>query len=89
MPASHALKHEVLKKYQRHPGDTASAEVQVALITYRLNYLQEHFSVHSKDHHSKSGLLKLVGRRRKLLDYLKKRNHTGYRELIAQLGIRK
>ena len=89
MPQSKALKQETLKKFQRHPGDTASPEVQVALLTYRLQYLQGHFSEHKKDHHSKTGLLKMVGRRRKLLDYLKRRDFSGYKNLIEALGIRK
>lgn len=89
MPASAVLKQETLKKFQRHPKDTASPEVQVALLTYRLEYLKDHFAQHGSDHHSKTGLLKMVGRRRKLLDYLKKRNYSGYRTLITELGIRK
>lgn len=82
-------KTEVKSKYGHHDKDSGSAEVQVALITSRLNYLQDHFKTHSKDHHSRRGLLKLVGRRRRLLDYIKKNDVQKYRELIGELGIRK
>ena len=84
-----AIKEKTVKEYQRHGQDTASPEVQVALITHRLKYLNDHFSKHPKDHHSKTGLLKLVGKRRRLLNYFKKRDYDGYRQLISQLGIRK
>ena len=89
MQQSKALKQTALKSHQRHPNDTASPEVQVALITYRLKYLNDHFSQNPKDHHSKTGLLKLVGKRRRLLDYLKKRNFENYKKLITSLQIRK
>ena len=82
-------KAEVIKKYARHEGDSGSTEVQIALITSRLNYLLDHFNGHKKDHHSRRGLMKLVGQRRSLLDYLKKRDVKKYRELIQDLGIRK
>lgn len=89
MSYSSAKIQETLLKFQRHPKDTASSEAQVALITYRLQYLHEHFSKNPKDHHSKMGLLKLVGKRKKLLSYLKKKNFDAYKELISKLGIRK
>jgi small subunit ribosomal protein S15 len=82
-------KQGIIDSYAVHEGDTGSPEVQIALITERLRYLNEHFTVHGKDHHSRRGLLKLVGRRRRLLDYLKKKNIERYRELIGRLGIRR
>lgn len=82
-------KNEIIEKYKVHPSDTGSSEVQIALLTDRIQYLTEHFKVHSKDHHSRQGLLKLVGQRRSLLDYLKKKNIGKYRTLIQDLGIRK
>ena len=72
-----------------HDGDTGSPEVQVALLSERINYLTEHFKAHAKDHHSRRGLLKLVGQRRRLLDYLKRKDTDRYAELIQRLGIRK
>ncbi len=84
-----AEKSEIINKYQLHEKDTGSAEVQIALLTERINQLTEHFKVHVKDHHSRRGLLKLVGKRRRLLDYLKKKDLTKYRELIKSLGIRR
>ncbi len=84
-----AQKAQVVKDYQRAAGDTGSPEVQVALLTTRINDLTEHFKAHVKDHHSRRGLLKLVSQRRKLLDYLKGRDIDGYRKLIERLGIRK
>lgn len=84
-----ATKLEIIKKYGRSEGDTGSPEVQVALLTERINSLQEHFKVHKKDHHSRRGLLKMVGRRRNLLAYLKEKDLEGYRALIAKLGLRK
>jgi small subunit ribosomal protein S15 len=89
MAVSSAQKAQVVRDYQRAQGDTGSPEVQVALLTARINDLTEHFKVHTKDHHSRRGLLKLVSQRRKLLDYLKGRNTVGYRKLIERLGIRK
>jgi small subunit ribosomal protein S15 len=89
MAVSSAQKAQVVRDYQRAQGDTGSPEVQVALLTARINDLTEHFKVHTKDHHSRRGLLKLVSQRRKLLDYLKGRNTDGYRKLIERLGIRK
>ncbi len=82
-------KSEIVKDFQRKPGDTGSPEVQVALLTARINELTEHFKVHSKDHHSRRGLLRMVSRRRKLLDYLKRHNVDAYRSLIEKLGLRK
>lgn len=82
-------KKAIITGYSRHGKDTGSSEVQVALMTARIKELTEHFKVHSKDHHSRRGLLKLVGRRRRLLDYLKKGNLEAYKALIERLGIRK
>jgi small subunit ribosomal protein S15 len=79
----------LVESYQRHGTDTGSPEVQVALLTDRIGYLTGHFQVHPKDHHSRRGLLKLVGRRRRLLNYLKQRDFQRYRTLIERLGIRK
>ena len=79
----------VIEKYRREKADTGSPEVQVALLTERINYLTEHFRSHRKDHHSRRGLLKLVGQRRRLLDYLRSRNVERYRSLISALKIRK
>lgn len=78
-----------IKKFAKSPNDTGSAHVQIAVITSRLGYLQDHFSAHPSDKHSRRGLMKLVGRRRRLLDYLKRENIEEYRTLIDQLGIRK
>ncbi|MEI6225398.1 MAG: 30S ribosomal protein S15 [Deltaproteobacteria bacterium] len=82
-------KTEVVQKYRRHDTDTGSPEVQVALITERIAYLTEHFKTHKKDHHSRRGLLKLVGQRRRLLDYLRKVDANRYKVVIEQLGLRK
>ena len=82
-------KAEIIKEYGRTPNDTGSPEVQVALLTERINVLTEHLKENKKDHHSRRGLLKRVGKRRGLLDYLKKNDLEGYRALIAKLGIRK
>jgi small subunit ribosomal protein S15 len=82
-------KAETIKKFAQHEGDTGSPEVQVALLTERISHLTEHFKVHQKDHHSRRGLLKLVGQRRRLLDYLKSKSVDRYRGLIDTLGIRK
>ena len=84
-----AEKQAIMKEYARFEGDTGSPEVQVALLTARIEYLNEHFQTHPKDHHSRRGLLMLVGKRRKLLDYLKKKSFPRYRALIESLGIRK
>ena len=82
-------KGEIITKYARHDGDTGSAPVQIALITARMNDLQGHFESHKKDHHSRRGLMKLVGKRRSLLDYVRSRDVQLYRDLLEQLGIRK
>jgi small subunit ribosomal protein S15 len=79
----------ILKSYQRTASDTGSSEVQVALLTDRIGYLTGHFKLHPKDHHSRRGLLKLVGQRRRLLDYLKQREYPRYKSVIERLGIRK
>jgi small subunit ribosomal protein S15 len=82
-------KAEVVKKFARSEADTGSPEVQIALLSERITYLTEHFRVHAKDHHSRRGLLMLVSQRRRLLDYLKKKDVKRYRDLIQTLGIRK
>ena len=82
-------KQEIIEKFKTHPSDTGSPEVQIALISDRIIYLTEHFRTHKKDHHSRRGLLKLVGQRRRLLDYLKSKNAEGYRSIIKELGIRR
>jgi small subunit ribosomal protein S15 len=82
-------KTELITSFATHQGDTGSPEVQIALLSNRISYLTEHFKTHAKDHHSRRGLLKLVGRRRRLLDYLKKTDHERYRTIIDKLGIRK
>jgi len=82
-------KSEIVTTYQQHESDTGSPEVQVALLSERIRELTEHFKAHQKDYHSRRGLLKMVGQRRRLLDYLKKRNFNRYKELIERLGIRK
>ena len=82
-------KAEIVAKYGRKPGDTGSPEVQIAILTERITELTEHLKKNQKDHHSRRGLLKMVGQRRGLLDYLKKNDLDGYRALIEKLGIRK
>ena len=82
-------KTELIVSYKTHDADTGSPEVQVAILSERINYLTEHFKTHEKDHHSRRGLLKLVSQRRRLLDYLKRKNLERYRSLINGLGIRK
>jgi small subunit ribosomal protein S15 len=82
-------KQELVQKYKRHEKDTGSPEVQVAILSERITYLTEHFKTHKKDHHSRRGLLKLVGQRRRLLDYLRTVDQARYKTLIDQLGIRK
>jgi small subunit ribosomal protein S15 len=81
-------KEDIIKKYQLHETDRGSAPVQVAILTARINDLRNHFDAHGKDHHSRRGLLKMVGRRRRLLEYLKRTDVERYRELIADLGLR-
>ena len=82
-------KTEVIVGHRRHEGDTGSPEVQVAILTRRINDLTEHLKIHKKDHHSRRGLLKMVGHRRNLLNYVKKKDVERYRALIAKLGLRK
>jgi small subunit ribosomal protein S15 len=82
-------KTDIIGSYQTHEADTGSPEVQVALLSERITYLTEHFKTHAKDHHSRRGLLKLVGQRRRLLDYLKRKDTDRYADLIRRLGIRK
>ena len=89
MALSGENKKAIIQKYQINPKDTGSAQVQVANITARMDYLQKHFGAHVKDFHSKQGLLRLVGQRRRLLDYLKRKDIAKYRGLIESLGIRK
>jgi len=82
-------KKTVIDEFKVHEKDTGSPEVQIAIISQRINYLTEHFKEHKKDHHSRRGLLKLVGKRRKLLDYLKNKDSAKYQEIIKKLGIRR
>jgi small subunit ribosomal protein S15 len=89
MTISIEQKAQIVSEYQRAQGDTGSPEVQVALLTARINSLTDHFKAHVKDHHSRRGLLKMVSQRRKLLDYYKSKNFQGYRALIERLGLRK
>ena len=89
MSLAAARKKEVIQKYASHESDTGSPEVQIALLTERIAYLTDHFKTHTKDHHSRRGLLKLVGQRRRLLDYLRRKHLERYRKLINTLGIRK
>ncbi len=89
MAQSAVSKSEIIEKFKIHPTDTGSSEVQIALLTDRIQYLTEHFKVHKKDHHSRQGLLKLVGQRRSLLDYLKKKDVNKYRTMLQELGLRK
>lgn len=89
MALSKDRKTGIIGSYKTHDSDTGSPEVQVALLSERINYLTEHFKTHAKDHHSRRGLLKLVGQRRRLLDYLKSKDSERYTELITRLGIRK
>ena len=83
------VKETIINQYKTHEGDTGSPQVQVALLTQRINELTEHFQTHKKDNHSRRGLLKMVSQRRSLLDYLKRRDIEGYHELIGKLGLRR
>ena len=83
------IKAQIIAEYGKTPTDTGSTEVQIAIFTKRINELTEHFKVHTKDHNSRRGMLKLIGQRRKLLKYLKRTNLDGYRKLISELGLRK
>ena len=89
MTLSKTQKTSIISGYRTHEGDTGSPEVQIAILSERINYLTEHFKAHAKDHHSRRGLLKLVGQRRRLLDYLKRKDTDRYADLIKRLGIRK
>ncbi len=89
MAQTREVKEKIISEYRTHDQDTGSPEVQVAILTNRINELTEHFKTHTKDHHSRRGLLKLVGRRRRLLDYLKGKDLERYRSTIERLGLRK
>lgn len=89
MPLSQQSKSEVIGKFKAHDSDTGSPQVQIALLTERIRHLTEHFQVHKQDHHSRRGLLMMVSQRRRLLDYLRRRDIKGYRDLIVSLGLRK
>ncbi len=89
MTLTKEVKQEIFKKHGRHERDTGSAEAQIGLLTERINQLTEHLRTHAKDHYSRRGLLKLVGRRRRFLNYLQKQNLEGYRALIKELGLRR
>ncbi len=89
MPISVQEKADIVAKYQRGAGDTGSPEVQIALLTAQINQLQGHFKAHSKDHHSRRGLIRMVNSRRKLLDYLKRKDLDRYTALIGKLGLRR
>lgn len=89
LPLTRERTTELVGAYQTHQTDTGSPEVQIALLSERINYLTDHFKVHAKDHHSRRGLLKMVGQRRRLLDYLKSKDVSRYRAVIDRLGIRK
>ncbi|GAC1324620.1 MAG: 30S ribosomal protein S15 [Chloroflexota bacterium] len=89
MPIAKDAKAEVISEFQTHPGDVGSSEVQIALLTRRINELTEHLREHSHDHHTRRGLLKLVGRRRRLQAYLARKSPESYRSVISRLGLRK
>ncbi len=89
MTLSKPQKTDIITGYRTHEGDTGSPEVQIALLSERINYLTEHFKTHKKDHHSRRGLMKMVGQRRRLLDYVKTKDVQRYRGLIEKLGLRK
>jgi small subunit ribosomal protein S15 len=89
MSVTTGRKAEVIKTYAKKPGDTGSPEVQVAILSERINNLTDHFKAHVKDNHSRRGLLKMVGQRRQLLDYLRRTNEASYKSLIEKLGIRR
>jgi len=89
MPLTAEKKKELIKAYQLQDKDTGSPEVQIALLTERIQYLTTHFETHKKDHHSRRGMLKLIGRRRRLLEYLKREDIERYRALISRLGLRR
>ena len=89
MPLHPIIKDEIITEFKKHDKDTGSSEVQIALLTRRIKDLTEHFKIHKHDHHSRRGLLKMVGQRRRLLDYLKRKDFARYRTVIGSLGIRK
>ena len=89
MPLNQERKRELIKRFSLHENDTGSPEVQIALLTERINYLTKHLKEHKKDHRSRRGLLKMVGKRRGLLNYLKERNPDRYRDIVDKLGLRK
>ncbi len=89
MALTKEAKTEIIESYRVHPTDTGSPEVQIAILSSRIGYLTDHFKTHKKDHHSRRGLLKLVGKRRRLLDYIKSNDVERYREVLQRLGIRK
>jgi len=89
MSLSNESKSDLIQSYRVHESDTGSPEVQIALLTTQILHLTEHFKIHQKDHHSRQGLLKMVGKRRRLLDYLKKKDVGRYQEIIGRLGLRK
>ena len=89
MTMSQARKHEIIEKFKLHESDSGSPEVQIALLTERINSLRDHFQLHKKDHHSRRGLLKMVSRRRRLLDYIKQVDNARYRRMLEELGLRK
>lgn len=89
MPLDSEVKLPIIEEFRSHDKDTGSAEVQIAVLTKRINDLTEHLKVHKKDHHSRRGLLKMVGKRRRLLDYLRKKDVERYRNLIERLGLRR
>lgn len=89
MPLTNEQKAEIVQKFGTDENDTGKTEVQIALLTARINGLRDHFKEHKKDHHSRRGLLQMVGKRRRLLDYMKKKDIEGYRTLIKELGIRR
>jgi len=89
MPLTKVQKQEIVKKYGKSSSDSGSTEVQVAILTERINELSSHFSTHKKDNHSRTGLLRMVGKRRRLLDYLQSKNIERYRKIVDELGLRK
>lgn len=89
MSLTKETKTELIESHRTHESDTGSPEVQIAILTNRIQYLTEHFKIHSKDHHSRQGLLKMVGKRRRLLDYLKRNSFSRYQQIIGKLGLRK
>ena len=89
MSITHQSKTDLIRDYRTHDSDTGSPEVQIALLTRRIKHLEGHFEVHAKDHHSRQGLLKMVGKRRRLLDYLRRKDSARYQGIIDRLGLRK